>query len=303
MKASAFATTAVAAWLFPALAWAQAASVSGRAAAAGADIPRLDVRNHWKAYQVAALNPIGSVSPRGGVAFDAIGPNAGENDQFDAVAYNGYSNYVAERYDYGRGRFLGVGPFELVGGYFGAARMDTGSDPVDAGVLMYTTEAQTAEHNGMALELDYTPNGSTALSRGLSVNAGGRGGVTIGGGYTGRFPAKGPADLGQGTVNAASDIKTGGHFRSGGPAPSLSCGTGAKVAGTDAAGFVTTGGAVTSCTISFAKAYASAPICLVQTFANAAPVAYVSSFTSTRIVVSWNTALNGGFFYLCQDAS
>ncbi len=178
----------------------------------GATVPLLNAANFWGALQVGCWNSHGCVSPRIGAVFNAIGPLAGENNQFDAVAYDGFSQFVAERYDRAGGKF-GVGANEVVGGFFGAAQDSTGSDPVDAGMMLYTTEAQAAGHNGMGLELDYTPNGSTALSRGLSVSPQGKGGVTIGGGFASNNPYNyaAPADLGQGTVNAAAAYYVNGH--------------------------------------------------------------------------------------------
>ncbi len=128
------------------------------------------------------------------------------------MAYDGFSQFVAERYDRAAGK-AGVGANEVVGGFYGAAQDSTGSDPVDAGAMLYTTEAQTAGHNGMGLELDYTPNESTALTRGLSVSPQGKGGVTIGGGFASNNPYnyKEPADEGAGTVNAATAYYVNGH--------------------------------------------------------------------------------------------
>ncbi len=272
--------------------------------------------NTWRGLQVGCFGqPIGCVSPRIGAVFNGIGPNVGtyggassENNQFDAVAYNGVSQFVAERYDYnpsGKGSFPGVGANEGIGGFWGAAQASTGSDPVGAGMALYTTEAQTGTNQGVGLELDFTPNGSTGLTRGLSISPQGFGGVTLGGGPSNDpYRYSSPADLGTGTLNAANDIKTAGHYRSGGNAPTLSaCGSGPSITGTDAAGAVATGVSTSSCTITFVKAYASAPICMVQTYANATPVAYLSSYTTTQITVSWTTTFHGGFFYLCQGLS
>ncbi len=190
----------------PALALAQAA------APASANVPAKNATNTFTAYQIGCWNPHGCVSPKIGVVFNAIGPLKGENNQFDAVAYDGFSQFVAERYDRAAGK-VGVGANEVVGGFYGAAQDSTGSDPVDAGMMLYTTEAQTAGHNGMGLELDYTPNGSTALTRGISVSPQGNGGVTIGGGFAGNNPYnyKAPADEGAGTVNAATAYYVNGH--------------------------------------------------------------------------------------------
>ncbi len=272
---------------------------------AAVGVPNLNATNTWRAYQLGCWNRIGCASPKIGVVFNAIGPLTGENNLFDGVSYNGFSQYQAERYDYRDGRFVAVGANEVVGGYLGAA-LDGKGDPADAGMLLFTTETQTPDHNGMGLELDYTPNGSTALTRGLSVSPQGRGGVTIGGGYASNNPYeyKGPADLGPGVLNAAGSIVTGDHFRSDGHAPTLvSCGSGAKLTGTDAAGFVTTGGEVSSCTVNFAKAYASAPVCIVQTFANAAPATFVTSYAASYLKVAWTDGLNGTWLYICQGVS
>lgn len=60
---------------------------------------------------------------------------------------------------------------------------------------------------------------------------------------------------------------------------------------------------MTSCTITFAKTYNSVPICIVQTKSNASPVTYATSASKTLLTVGWNAAFNGGWYYICQDAS
>ncbi len=260
----------------------------------------------WRAYQVGCWNPIGCVSPKVGVVFNAIGPLPGENDVFDGVAYNGFAQFMAERYDFAGGKFTGVGPSEIVGGYLGAARTDTGSDPADAGILLFTTEHQTATGNGMGLELDYTPNGSTALTRGLSVSPEGKGGVTIGGGFAQNSPYeyRAPADLGPGTIHAADSVVAGGHLASDGPRPSLdACGTGAAISGADAAGRVSNGGPVTSCTVKFAKAYASNVVCIVQDFGVAAPQPYLTDLGPWGFKAAWPASFGGSWLYMCLGAS
>ena len=273
------------------------------AAASAASL--LDTPNTWRAPQLGCWNPAGCVSPRIGAVFNAIGPLEGENNLFDGVSYNGFSQFVAERYDHKGGKFTGVGSNELVGGFLGAAQMTTGSDPVDAGMLLFTTEAQTAGHNGMGLELDYTPNGSTALTRGLSVSPQGKGGVTIGGGYANAEPYQyhAPADLGPGTLHAADSIATGNHIRSDGPTPKLSsCGAATTVAGsTDVKGRITNGTGVTSCTVNFAKAYeaGSLVVCLVQDYGASALGPYLSSSSRASFTVSWPARYAGSWSYIC----
>ena len=273
---------------------------------AGANLPRLDATNRWGAYQLGCWNSNGCVSPKIGVVFDAIGPLEGENDVFDGVAYNGFAQFMAERYDFGKGRPPGVGANEVVGGFLGAAQTDTGSDPADAGMLLFTTEAQTSTNNGMGAELDYTPNGSTALMRGLSVSPQGRGGVTIGGGGAQNNPYKykRPTDLGQGTVHAADSLVTGNHFRSDGAAPALSaCGSGSAITGTDAAGQVSNGAALTACTVTFAKPYEAKVVCIVQDYVAPKPAPYLTDLGPGGFKVAWPAAFKGQWFYMCQGLS
>ena len=155
----------------------------------------------WRAYQVGCWNPIGCVSPKVGVVFNAIGPLPGENDVFDGVAYNGFAQFMAERYDFAGGKFTGVGPSEIVGGYLGAARTDTGSDPADA------------------------------------------------------------------------------------------------------AGRVSNGGPVTSCTVKFAKAYASNVVCIVQDFGVAAPQPYLTDLGPWGFKAAWPASFGGSWLYMCLGAS
>ena len=168
--------------LLPALASAQVrpAHVSGDCAQLKNCAPA-NATNHWSAYQVIGLNPLGVVNPRINVGLQIVGPGTGENNVVDAFSYNGSSQYVAERYDWNGHGFTALGKAENVGGFWGAA-YDGKGDPVDAGLTFVTTEAQTTAFNGMDAELWYTPNGSTALTQGLAVSPGGLGGVTVGGG-------------------------------------------------------------------------------------------------------------------------
>lgn len=267
-------------------------------------IPQLNKTNRWGAYQLGCWNPHGCVSPKEGVVFNAIGPLEGENDVFDGVAYNGFAQFMAERYDITPGQPRGVGPNEVVGGFLGAAQDETGSDPADAGMLLFTTERQTKTNNGMGAEIDYTPNGSTSLMRGLSVSPQGHGGVTIGGAgaHNNPYKYKRPTDLGPGTLHTADTIVTGNHLASDGARPALSdCGAGSAVTGTDAAGHVANGGAVSACTVTFAKPYASAEVvCMVQDFANATPTPYLTAFGTSGFKVAWTSPYSGHWFYMCQ---
>ena len=256
--------------------------------------------NTFTAYQIIGLNPLGVVSPRQNIGMQVVGPATGpntENTPFDAFSYNGYSNYVAERYDFKGDQIQAVGAGEQIGGFYGAAFNGHG-DPTSAGIGFFTTELQSPTHNGMEIQLKYKPNGATHLQVGLSVSPQGSGGVTVGDDR--QFGVI--ADLGAGTLHAADSIATSNHFRSKGAAPTLSsCGAGPAISGTDVAGRVNTGSGTSTCTINFAKAYALAPICMVQTYAQPAPVTFVTAFSPTHVTVSWKSSFKGGFLYSCQD--
>ncbi len=145
-----------------------------------------------------------------------------------------------------------------------------------------------------------TPPAPCRLTASPVVSLHGAGGVTIG-----EEHLTGPiADLGNGTLHAARSIATSEHFTSMGAAPKVaSCGDSAGVAGTDAAGVVSTGANATSCAVTFAKAFAAAPVCIAQTFANAAPVTFVSGLTPTGFTVGFSAPLHGAFSYICMGRS
>jgi hypothetical protein len=266
----------------------------------GANVPLLNTQNHWGAYQVIGLNPVGTVNPRINVGLQVVGPASGENNVVDAFSYNGASQFVAERYGWNGKAFTPVQRGENIGGYWGAA-FDGKGDPVDAGLTFNATENQTLTANGMDAEIWYTPNGSTALTEGFAVNAGGLGGVTVGGGSAGR-PGLHPKDLGNGTINAADSIVTMNHFRTSGSHGTVTrCGANPTLArGTDQAGAIATGGAVTSCTYNFAKSWGGPPVCMVQIFNAATPAPYISSELASSITVSFPAPFNGVFQYMCM---
>ncbi len=296
-------------FLSPALAAAQVTSVNGRT---GAVVPAVgdykcaqvtncapvNAANNWSAYQVIGLNHLGTVNPRINVGLQIVGPGTGENNVVDAFSYNGSSQYVAERYDWNGRAFTPVKKGEGIGGFWGAA-YDGRGDPVDAGLTFLATETQTTTFNGMDAEIWYTPNGSTALTEGFAVSTGGLGGVTVGGGTS---PGHAPADLGNGTIDAADSIVTMNHFRTmGGHGTITGCGASATFArGTDQAGVITTGGGVTSCTYNFAKTWGAPPVCMVQIYKAARPTPFVSNELATSITVSFSASFNGTFQYICM---
>ncbi len=188
-------------------------------------------------------------------------------------------------------------PGGQVSAAYAAAAFNGVGDTTDAATLMMTTEAQTPKHNGMDVEFWYTPNGSTAFTKGAALSPGGAGGFVIG------EPAAG--DLGKGTLDVQDTVAVGNHLRSTGAAPSLSaCGAGAGFApgsnSNDVRGEVSNGAGVSSCTVTFHRAYASPQTCIVQDYANATPIAFVSSLSLSSFTVSWPASYSGTWSYICM---
>ncbi|HEY5409669.1 MAG TPA: hypothetical protein VIJ94_02970 [Caulobacteraceae bacterium] len=228
----------------------------------------------------------------------------GHYTTLDIIAYTGqrtaggaYGGIQTEAY--GCSNATGACPVagqQVVAAYSAAAFNGVG-DTTDASTLMMTTEAHTPKHNGMDVEFWYTPNGSTAFTKGAALSPGGAGGFVIGAPPTG--------DLGKGTLNVQDTVAVGSHLRSTGAAPTLSsCGQGAFVPGAnsnDVRGEVANGGAgVSSCQVTFHKAYASPQTCMVQDYANASPAAYVSALSLTSFTVSWPASYSGAWSYICM---
>jgi hypothetical protein len=92
------------------------------------------------------------------------------------------------------------------------------------------------------------------------------------------------------------------HVLSTGPAPALtSCGTSPSIAGSDFFGTVTPGTQpLTTCNVTFAKAYLTAPGCMVtnQTSPATSPIAYVLFTTGIQV-----TTTGGKLNYFCSSAS
>lgn len=175
---------------------------------------------------------------------------------------------------------------------------DGSGDSTTAGLNTIATETQTSSgHHGTGMFFTYTPNADSNIRRyGIYISPGGLGGVTIG---EASYQVA-PTDLGQGTLNVASSIATGNHFRSVGTAPTVSsCGTSPTVNGTDNAGSIHVGGA-TACTITFATTWSSVPVCIVQDYANATPTAYLTAISTTAFTVTLTSSLTGTVFYICQ---
>ena len=92
-----------------------------------------------------------------------------------------------------------------------------------------------------------------------------------------------------------------GHIASSGAAPTVSsCGTSSSVSGTDTKGVITTGtGGPTACSLIFASAFSSSPICVASTNTGSA-TPYVSAISTTGITISFSSALvSGKVYYHC----
>ena len=253
---------------------------------------------------ISAVNGDGIVSARTQTMLQIVGiPNLAvspEVNNVDAVAYNGFASYDAERYDRGGPNNGAVQSGEPIGVY-SFQPYDGISDAATAAMAASATETQVHDtHHGTDLVFVTTPNasGSTKRVEGLAISRGGLGGVTVG------LPGGGAkGDLGAGTLHAADSIVTGNHFRSDGPTPKLSsCGGATVVAGsTDVKGKITNRSGVTSCTVNFAKTYESGGlvVCMVQDYGASTPAPYLSNSSVTSFTVSWPSSYSGSWSYIC----
>jgi hypothetical protein len=266
----------------------------------------LDAQCIWTARQVLNLQTYtGIVSPKVNVGWQLVcepaNPADPECNSVDAFAYSGYPQFTAERYEEnGSGGFIGV-PNNKPIGCFCFAPYDSASDAVTAGFGAWTAEAQShvPDHHGTSILITATLNATAALRTPMMfMNPGGLGGVEVG--YA-SFGAAIANDPGTGSLNTQFDLIASQHIRSNGTAPAISsCGSSPSVTGTDNAGYVTTGGSVASCVVTFAASWPSTPVCMVKTDGAATPTAYVSAHSGSAITVSFSSNLNGTFAYMCQ---
>lgn len=95
---------------------------------------------------------------------------------------------------------------------------------------------------------------------------------------------------------AGNDTITG-HQKSGGATPVLTtCGTAPAITGSDYAGKITTGSAATTCTLTFATTYGTAPACLVATEGGATQPTYTTSATAITVSVDIASTV---YNYIC----
>ena len=151
-----------------------------------------------------------------------------------------------------------------------------------AAIASSATENWTATANGTRVAFQTTPNGSTALATTMTLEN---------------------DIVGMGTANLAADSKleVAGHITSEGAEPAVSaCGTTPTISGSDNAGKVTTGtGAITSCTLTFANAWAAAPACIANDETDLTVTWRAVSTTTTLVIDSPSVIASDVFSYIC----
>lgn len=244
--------------------------------------------------------PGGAPDAHNGVDLYVVGVD-GQYASTEILDYSGtsantgtYPSLDLETYGCSRTRGACAVPAGQITGAVFSAALNGAGDPADAALVFLATENQTPTHNGMGLQWWYTPNGSKNYAVGAGVSQGGNGGFTVGGAAV--------ADLGPGTLDAASTIASSTHFTTRGPHGVVrSCGTSPVFeGGTDQAGRITVGAGATSCTYDFSTAWGGPPICLVQTYKAPAPTTYVSDQQAGHFTVTFSAPFSGSFQYICM---
>jgi hypothetical protein len=159
------------------------------------------------------------------------------------------------------------------------------ASPVARTLQVQSVSAGTADTNGAA----WTFAGSRSTGTGA-------GGSLI----FQTSPAAGSTATTQNALVTALTIDSKAHVIHGGSAPAVSgsCGTSPSVAGTDSAGKLTTGTvAPTSCTLTFSKAWGTAPSCFAQNETTANLVKAIS--TTTTVILSGTFVASDVLSYAC----
>lgn len=96
------------------------------------------------------------------------------------------------------------------------------------------------------------------------------------------------------------DVKQHINYQGMGPSAST-CGTTPSVNGNDSTFKVNTGtGARTTCTITFGLAWTSTPVCQVTSGATATASVYISTLSSTQMILTYPSAQSQAFYVLCR---
>lgn len=178
--------------------------------------------------------------------------------------------------------------------------------------------ACTVSTNGQGVLLEYLPYDSTAFVEAARISLLNDGNASAGAvpgqivfytvpaGSTTltermRIRATGGIGMGTSTLNTDSLLEVKGHITSEGTAPTVSaCGTGPAIVGNDVAGKVTAGtGSVTTCTLTFATAFANAPHCIAEETTTATTTFSVTTTTTTLVVASLTAFTSEVFHYIC----
>lgn len=140
---------------------------------------------------------------------------------------------------------------------------------------------------------------ATAGGGAIRINSAGTSGSNMDGLDVGdTIPARGSF-----TSLSGGPITTTDHLISTAASPPTvsSCGTSPSVSGTDVKGVITTGsGGPTACTLNFATAYASAPVCVVS-LVNSASIGHkVTATTASALTVGFTAGYSSQKFnYVC----
>lgn len=109
-----------------------------------------------------------------------------------------------------------------------------------------------------------------------------------------------------GTVSERFRVTSDGHHLLTGVAASVgTCGTSPSISGNDSAGVVTLGsGGITSCVVTFAVAYGSAPVCTITPAdaVTAAATPYITSATGSLTINFGSSVASGTVHYRCVQA-
>lgn len=216
------------------------------------------------------------------VVIGADGTGAGVSNLNFAIN-SGFSAYradgtAASPSALGSGEFIGASAFAGYNGttYVGGAR-----------ILAITSEAWGGSANGEYFRFDTTLAGGTTRRSSLCI----LGGVVVGTGCGSSYDP------------GLNNLAVVGHYRSNGTAPGVSsCGTSPAITGTDVAGIITAGsGTVTSCTVTFASAYASAPACHASS--STAITSLTVSSSTAALVIGGASLTSDTIYYTCMGTS
>lgn len=202
--------------------------------------------------------------------------------------------------------------------HMGFRTQSAGTKPMDAGFsasgpynigldLTPITTNSSGSYTKAAIALNSQDriyfNGTNGSQPGIASSVGsdyiaynsGVGGLIFVSGNNGSF------QVNPGQVTAAVPLAVAAHIISSGSAPSVSaCGTSPSLtSATDTKGIITVGtGTVTSCTLTFASAYASLPACVVNASTTAATIA-VTVTTSALTITSSSSVGGAALLYHC----